>query len=136
LPDDMDRPAFDLAITEAFNGSQQGYGETRAVLLVQHGRIVFERYAPGYNRDMRLISWSMAKSVNQALVGAAVLQGRLSIDAPMGNPNWSASDRRSSITWRQWLSMVDGQDYHEIGATGVLDNGAAHLLYGEGREDT
>src|SRR5512143_2864321 len=61
LPDNMDRPAFDLAITEAFAGANEGYGETRAVLIVQHGRIVFERYEDGYNRDMRLVSWSMAK---------------------------------------------------------------------------
>ena len=34
LPENMDRPAFDLAITEAFGGADQGYGETRAVLIV------------------------------------------------------------------------------------------------------
>jgi CubicO group peptidase (beta-lactamase class C family) len=136
LPENMDRPAFDLAMTEAFAGENEGYGETRAVLIVQHGRIVYERYAEGYDRDMRLISWSMAKSVTQALVGAAVAQGRVSIDAPMGNPNWRAGDRRASITWRQWMQMVDGQDYHEIGVTTVLGNGAARMLYGEGRMDT
>jgi len=136
LPLDMDRPSFDLAITEAFGGADVGYGQTRAVLIVQHGRIVFERYAPGFDQNTRLISWSMAKSITQALVGAAVLQGRLGIDAPMGNPLWNGGDRRASITWRQWLSMVDGQRYREIGATGVMDNGAAHLLYGEGRNNT
>jgi CubicO group peptidase (beta-lactamase class C family) len=136
LPTDMDRPAFDQAVTDAFSGADLGYGQTRAVVIVLHGRIVFERYASGFTQDTRLISWSMAKSVTQALVGAAVLQGRLGVDAPMGNPHWNAGDRRASITWRQWLNMVDGQQYHEIGATGVLDNGAAHLLYGEGRADT
>jgi CubicO group peptidase (beta-lactamase class C family) len=136
LPGDMDRPSFDLAMTEAFGGADIGYGQTRAVLIVQHGRIVFERYAPGFDQNTRLISWSMAKSFTQAFVGAAALQGRLSIEAPMGNPHWGAGDRRSSITWRQWLSMVDGQKYVEIGATGVMDNGAAHLLYGEGADDT
>jgi CubicO group peptidase (beta-lactamase class C family) len=136
LPPDMDRPSFDLAMTEAFGGADVGYGQTRAVLIVAHGRIVFERYAPGFAQNTRLISWSMAKSVTQALAGAAALQGRLSLDAPMGNPHWNAGDRRASITWRQWLNMVDGQKYREIGATGVMDNGAAHLLYGEGARDT
>ena len=32
--------------------------------------------------------------------------------------------------------MVDGQEYHEIGVTRVLDNGAARMLYGEGHLDT
>lgn len=134
--EEVDRPAIDLAMTEAFGGADAGYGQTRAVLIVQHGRIVFERYAQGFDQNTRLISWSMAKSVTQALVGAAVLQGRVSADAPMGNPHWTAGDRRASIPWRQWLNMVDGQQYLEIGATGVMDNGAAHLLYGEGRLDT
>ncbi|MDX2276795.1 MAG: serine hydrolase [Hyphomonadaceae bacterium] len=136
LPADVDRAAFDLAITEAFAGPNEDLGETRALLIVQGGRIVFERYGDGYGPDTRLISWSMAKSITQALVGAAVLQGRVSIDAPMGSPHWRGADRRASISWRTWLTMTDGQRYHEIGAQSVLENGAAHLLYGEGAPDT
>ncbi len=136
LPDDVDRAAFDLAVTEAFAGSHEQMGQTRAVLIVQGGRIVFERYAEGYTRDTRLISWSMAKSVTHALVGAAVLQGRIAIDTPMGSPHWRAGERRASITWRQWLNMVDGQDYTEIGAPSILANDVTHMLYGAGRGDT
>jgi CubicO group peptidase (beta-lactamase class C family) len=136
LPGDVDRAAYDLAVTEAFAGPHPLMGETRAVIVVQSGRIVFERYADGYTRDTRLISWSVAKSVTHGLVGAAVLQGRVGIDAPMGSPHWRASDRRSSITWRQWLNMVDGQDYTEIGAASVLTNDVTHMLYGRGRGDT
>ncbi len=135
LPDDVDRAAYDLAVTEAFAGIHPQMGETRAVVIVQGGRIVFERYADNYSRDMRLISWSMAKSVTQALVGAAVLQGRVAIDTPMGSPHWRAGDRRASITWRDWLNMVDGQDYLEIGAPSVLANDVTHMLYGRGRGD-
>ncbi len=135
LPDDVDRAAYDLAVTEAFAGIHPQMGETRAVVIVQGGRIVFERYADNYSRDMRLISWSMAKSVTQALVGAAVLQGRVAIDTPMGSPHWRAGDRRASITWRDWLNMVDGQDYLEIGAPSVLANDDTHMLYGRGRGD-
>ncbi len=136
LPRDVDRAAFDLAVTEAFAGPHETMGQTRAVLIVQSGSIVFERYDEGFPRDTRMISWSMAKSVTQALVGAAVLQGKLSIDAPMGSPHWRAGDRRASIPWRQWLNMVDGQDYSEIGAPSVLENDVTHMLYGAGRGDT
>lgn len=132
LPADIDAPAFDLAVTEAFGGVHALMGETRAVIVIQGGRIVFERYMDGYTRDTRLVSWSMAKSVTHALVGAAVLQGELSVDAPMGHPNWSAGDRRASITWRQWLHMVDGLDYQES-AEDVSQAGNARMLFGEGR---
>lgn len=135
LPADVDRAAFDLAITEAFAGPHPLLGETRAVVVIQSGRLVFERYADGYSRDTRLNSWSMAKSVTHALVGAAVLQDRLGIDAPMGSPHWRASDRRAAITWRQWLNMVDGLDYTETSAN-VARSGNARMLFGEGRRDT
>ena len=136
LPADVDRAAIDLAVTEAFSGRHDAFGDTRAVIVVQSGRIVFERYMDGFTRDTRLISWSMAKSVTQALVGVGVLQGRVAIDAPMGSPHWRAGDRRASITWRQWLQMVDGQDYTEIGAPSLLENDVTHMLYGRGRGDT
>jgi CubicO group peptidase (beta-lactamase class C family) len=113
LPRDVDEAAFDLAVTEAFAGVHPQLGETRAVVVVQDGRIVFERYADGFTRDTRLTSWSMAKSITHALVGAAVLDGRVAIDTPMGNPRWRAGDRRASITWREWMQMVFGLDYQE-----------------------
>jgi CubicO group peptidase (beta-lactamase class C family) len=136
LPSDVDRAAYDLAVTEAFAGVHPQFGETRAVVIVQGGRIVFERYADGYGRDTRLVSWSVAKSITHGLAGAALLQGRLALDTPMGSPHWRAGDRRGSITWRQWLNMVDGQDYTEIGAGSVLANDVTHMLYGRGRGDT
>ena len=64
---------------------------------------------------MPLISWSVAKSVTQALVGIAVRRGLVDIEKPMGNPRWAAGDPRATIPWRMWLTMVDGQAYDEIG---------------------
>jgi len=134
LPSDLDRPAFDLAVTEAFAGVHELMGETRAVVIVQGGRIVFERYGDGFARDTRLNSWSMGKSITHALVGAAVLQGRIAIGTPMGNPHWRAGERRASITWREWLQMVDGLDYQET-AENAEQAGNARMLFGEGRRD-
>ncbi|HEY2745946.1 MAG TPA: serine hydrolase, partial [Polyangia bacterium] len=110
-------------------------GETRAVVVVQGGRIVAEKYRNGYSEITRLISWSMAKSITQALVGIAVKKGLVGLDQPMGNPHWSAGDSRAAVTWRQWEQMVDGQDYHEIGVRDPVRNDAARMLFGEGRLD-
>ncbi len=110
-------------------------GQTRAVLVVQGGRLVVERYMAGYGPDTRLISWSMAKSVTQALVGIAVREGLVDIDKPMGSPHWAADDARAAIPWRHWLNMTDGQEYHEIGASWPTRNDAARMLFGKGRQD-
>ncbi|MEP6654477.1 MAG: hypothetical protein ABJA82_14035, partial [Myxococcales bacterium] len=85
-------------------------GQTRAIVIVSHGQLVAERYMPGFGPDTPLISWSMAKSVTQALVGIAVRDGLVNIDKPMGNPRWLSDDPRAAVTWRQWMNMVDGQD--------------------------
>jgi CubicO group peptidase (beta-lactamase class C family) len=52
----------------------------------------------------------------------------------MGNPRWRAGDRRASITWRQWLQMVDGLGYQET-ADNIAEAGNARMLFGDGRRD-
>lgn len=110
-------------------------GETRAVVVIHKGRLVAERYAPGFGPDTPLVSWSMAKSVTQAFLGIAVRKGLVDIDKPMGNPRWSPGDPRAAIPWRHWINMTDGQEYREIGVVDPTLNDAASMLYGRGRQD-
>jgi CubicO group peptidase (beta-lactamase class C family) len=133
LPDGVaDRLEPSLAVVAARDAK---LGETRAIVVVHHGRLVAERYMPGFGPDTPLISWSMAKSVTQALVGVAVKRGLVDIDKPMGNPRWTPDDPRSAIPWRNWINMIDGQDYHEIGVFDQTKNDAARMLFGIGRTD-
>jgi CubicO group peptidase (beta-lactamase class C family) len=134
LPAQTDRAALEAAMQDAFERKVPLLGETRQVVIIQGGRLVYEQYAAGYPRDMRLISWSMAKSVTQALVGAAVLQGLVDINKPMGNPHWAPDDPRARIAWRNWLQMTDGLRYFEIGAP-LEHSDAAKKLFGPGRLD-
>ena len=59
------------------------------------------------------------------MVGIAVRRGLVDIDKPMGNPHWPARDARAQIPWRNWINMIDGQDYHEIGVTDQTRSDAA-----------
>lgn len=87
---------------------------TRAVVVVQNGRIVAERYAPGFDERMPLQGWSMTKSVTNALVGVLVGQGKLSVNAPAPVPEWSASnDPRRAITLDQLMQMSSGLKFNE-----------------------
>jgi len=110
-------------------------GETRAVVIISHGRLVVERYMPSFGPETPLISWSVAKSVTHALLGIAVRRGLVAIDKPMGHPRWAAGDARAAITWRAWINMVDGQKYDEIGSPDPTHNDAARMLFGKGRSD-
>jgi CubicO group peptidase (beta-lactamase class C family) len=134
LPGSVDRDRLDRALA-VVNARDVRLGETRAVVIVQRGRLLMERYMPGFGPQTPLISWSMAKSVTQALLGIAVRRGLVDIDKPMGNPRWPAHDARAAITWRAWINMVDGQTYDEIGSPDPTRNDAARMLFGEGRLD-
>jgi CubicO group peptidase (beta-lactamase class C family) len=115
--------------------AQPHLGETRAVVIIHRGVLVAERYMTGYGPDTPLLSWSMAKSVTHALLGIAVRRGLIDIDKPMGDPHWPAGDVRAQIPWRNWINMIDGQDYHEIGVSDQTRSDAAKMLYGPGRLD-
>jgi CubicO group peptidase (beta-lactamase class C family) len=69
------------------------------------------------------------------LVGVAALEGRLNPDAPMGHPLWPSGQGFAQVTWRQWLQMTDGQDWTEVDARTILENGSAQALFGPGRLD-
>ena len=65
---------------EAFSRSDSPMGQTRAVIIVQGGRVVAERYSTGFDEKSKLVSWSMAKSVTASLVGIAMLDQKRHLD--------------------------------------------------------
>jgi CubicO group peptidase (beta-lactamase class C family) len=88
--------------------------KTRAIVVVYDGRLVAERYAPGFNKDMPLLGWSMSKSVTNALVGILVRNQSLDIKAPAPVAEWQqAGDPRREITLDQLLRMSAGLEFEE-----------------------
>ncbi len=136
MPATADQQGVARLIAQAMPEVHPLLGQTRAVLVVQGGRLVYERYASGFGPGSRFLSWSMAKSVTQALVGAGAARGLLNPDNAMGHPRWRANDRRAQITWRQWLQMTDGLAHVESEARGLADNGVLRMIYGAHRHDT
>ena len=84
----------------------------RAVVVVDHGRIVAERYAAGFSAATPLLGWSMAKSVIAGLVGVLVKEGRLTLDQSAG---WATpgGDGRERIRIADLLSMSSGLRFNE-----------------------
>jgi CubicO group peptidase (beta-lactamase class C family) len=87
---------------------------TRAVIVVRDGRIIAERYAPGFNAGTPLAGWSMTKSVLSALVGILVGDGRLALDQASLLPQWQAPDRRAAIRLEDLLRMRSGLRFSEV----------------------
>lgn len=115
--------------------TEEAVGETRAVLVMHGGKIVAERYAEGYDKDMPLIGWSMAKTVTGILVGMMVADGRLELDQPAPVSQWQrAGDPRAAITLRQLLQMRSGLENHE-NIEPIYTASEVRMLFLEGRED-
>ena len=128
----LDPAAVTAALDEAFTEPGPiASRRTRAVVIVQNGRVVAERYAPGYGADSPLPGWSMTKSVVNALVGVLVREGRLALDEPLRVPEWAtAGDARGAITLRQALHMSTGLEFSETYGNPLGD--VLWMLFGTG----
>jgi CubicO group peptidase (beta-lactamase class C family) len=110
-------------------------GETRAVVLMADGKIAAERYAPGYDKDTRFVSWSMAKTVTGVLIGMLVSDGLLALDAPAPVPLWQRpGDPRAEITVRQLLQMRSGLRHTESGDP-PYESSEVRMIFLDGRDD-
>ena len=127
----VDRAALATAMGALFAArGRGGLPDTRALLVVHRGRLVAERYAEGFGPESRFHSWSMAKSVTQALVGILVREGKLTLDQPAPVAAWQgAGDPRRAVTLRELLQMTSGLDNADGGSGPTAF--AARLLFGD-----
>ena len=125
----IDKRKIEKALDAAFSETEpEKSRKTRAVIVVYNGRLIAERYAPGFNKDMPLLGWSMSKSVTNAFVGILVRQKKLDIMLPAPVPEWqNEDDPRKKITLDQLLRMSSGLKFEE--RYGPLDD-TTHMLYG------
>ena len=140
----VDRAALDRLLDYAFSDPEpDDLGRTNAVVVVQHGAIVAERYCEGADVDRAYISWSMAKSITSCLIGILVKQGRLDILQPIHVKEWNAEDKRRRITVDQMLRMTDGLRFREaedIGDGNLRyypddESDVIPMLFGSGKDD-
>ncbi|NNL68214.1 MAG: serine hydrolase, partial [Myxococcales bacterium] len=116
---------------------------THGVVVVQHGRIVAERYAHDVAPDDTFLSWSVAKSITSALVGILVRRGALDPSEPIPVAEWPEGDPRRRITIDQMLRMVDGLRFREaehLGGGAVRyypeeESDVIPMLFGAGKDD-
>jgi CubicO group peptidase (beta-lactamase class C family) len=106
------QPALQQALDRAFAETAAApHRNTKAVVVVHNGRVIAERYAPGYGIDTQVIGWSATKSVTNALIGILVRQGRLSIEGPAPIAAWTdPKDPRHAISIDNLLRMNSGLD--------------------------
>lgn len=109
---------------------------TDALILVRHGRIVFERYARGATKERPSYLWSITRGVAAALVGVAVQEGRLDLNAPVAtyvpemrrgrHARVRITDLLRTSTGVQW---TEGYEYAPVFSSAIT------MLYTAGRSN-
>ncbi len=129
----VEREKLARAVDRLFTDPQAA--ETRAVLVLHNGRIIAERYSPGYHEHTRFVSWSMAKSITGVMIGLLVSDGRLRLDESVPVPAWQRSgDPRGEISLRQLLQMRSGLRHTEDGDP-IYESDTVRMLFLDGRDD-
>ncbi len=115
LPHALDGDKLKQAVDWAFKEPDPDLlRRTRALVIVYDGRIVAERYAPGFTANTPLPGWSMTKSVFAALAGILVGEEKLSLNSDALLPGWSGKqDPRRKITLDDLLHMSSGLAFQE-----------------------
>lgn len=107
--------AVEAAVAQAFGDDLAPAAKTalgtRAVIVVQDGHLIAERYADGFTAQTRQLGWSMTKSVGSLLAGRLAAQGKLALTDAALRPEWT--DARKDITVDQLLRMTSGLQWDE-----------------------
>lgn len=85
---------------------------TFAVAIAHKNQLVAERYRSDLSSDNLFLSWSMAKSITNTLVGILASEDKIDIHAPAPVDQWK-SDERANITWTNLLRMNSGLEWNE-----------------------
>jgi len=129
-----DRPGLKKALDDAFSEpAGKPVRNTHAIVIVHDGRVIAERYAPGFGIDTPVHGWSATKSVNNALLGILVRQGKLKMEDPAPVAAWQApGDPRRAITPDDLLRMRSGLDLGNSLSASLLtawDSSARMVFY-------
>jgi CubicO group peptidase (beta-lactamase class C family) len=106
------KPSAELSqiVARLFDGQTYGAGtKTTAIVVIEDGKILAERYREGYDLHTPQRTWSAAKSITATIVGRAVQLGLLKVDAPANIPEWKhPGDPRAAITLATLMHMNSG----------------------------
>jgi len=108
----IDYAKLKAVVENAFDKKGQKDKRTRSVIVIYKNKIIAEKYADGFNKNSRILGWSMTKSITGTLFGILQKQGKFDIMKPAPIKEW-ATDERSKITTNDLLHMNSGLEWEE-----------------------
>lgn len=113
-------------------GAAAAYAERHtlhALVVVQAGEVVFERYGGGYDGAKAHALYSGTKSFWGALALAAQADGILRLDERVAHtvPEWGNDPRKARVTVRELLALTSGFGFGGLGS--AVPTGSAALAF-------
>lgn len=99
-------------VVDNYFSKNNEFNTTRSLLVIYKDQIIVERYADGFDKNTKILGWSMAKSLISAVYGVMDQQGKLNKNEPTQIDAWK-NDERSKITLNNLLQMNSGLEWEE-----------------------
>jgi CubicO group peptidase (beta-lactamase class C family) len=113
----IDYVQLEKAVANAFDKKGIKNKRTRSVLVIYRDKIIAEKYDTGFDKNSKILGWSMTKSITATLFGILQKQRNFDIYKPAPIPEWK-NDERAKITTANLLQMNSGlaweEDYTKI----------------------
>lgn len=108
----VDYGKLNEAVANAFDVKGQIKKRTRSLLIVYKDKIIAEKYDTGFDKNSKILGWSMTKSITSAMFGILEKQRKFNIYKPALIAEWK-NDERKIITTNDLLHMNSGLEWVE-----------------------
>jgi CubicO group peptidase (beta-lactamase class C family) len=108
----IDYKKLNATVANAFDKKGEKSKRTRAILVIYKDKIIAEKYDTNFNKNSRLLGWSMTKSITATMFGILQKQGKIDVTKPAPITEWK-KDNRAKITLNDLLHMNSGLEWEE-----------------------
>jgi CubicO group peptidase (beta-lactamase class C family) len=108
----IDYSKLKKAVDDSFDKNGGKAKRTRAVVVLYKDKLIAEQYDTGFNKNSKILGWSMTKSITSSAFGVLATQGKIDIYKPAPVAEWQNDDRKI-ITINDLLHMNSGLEWEE-----------------------
>ena len=108
----IDYEKLQAAVDNAFDTKGEKKKRTRSLLVIYKDQIIAEKYDTGFDKNSKILGWSMTKSITATYFGILQKQGKFDINKPAPIAEWK-NDERKKITTNDLIHMNSGLEWEE-----------------------
>lgn len=108
----VDYAKLNSAVANAFDAKGIVDKRTRSLLVIYKDKIIAEKYDTGFDKNSKILGWSMTKSITATLFGILAKERKYNVNKRAPIAEWKNDDRKV-ITTSDLLHMNSGLAWEE-----------------------